>query len=170
MSGVLLWLACVVLIVAEGALLQSFGVDAASLQLGVVCGAYLGLRRDFHSSAWILAALLSPIEWMTSAPAGLYAGALVLVFLALRPITSKLERQWNLGKSLLCAAGALLHPLAMAAYLFVTRPGSIALDAILATSITGALLAGVASIPIGIVLARMERALDRRRDLDGVLD
>lgn len=169
MAAWLLWALGVALIALEGVALQALGIDGFALQTPIVLATYAGMRRGFVSSGWVLFGWLLPIEWVVAGPGGLYVSGVVAIFFGLRLISQKLERPWNLAKSLICVGAALAHHLGLAAWLLVTRPEAQSLEAVWSTSLSGALITGVSSIPLGLGLWHIERLLDVRRG-DGELE
>lgn len=169
MAAWAVWIVGIVLLALEGVLLQVFGVEAMSLQVPLVLTAYVGLRKDLHSSAWILLGWLLPMQWLSGGPQGLHALGAVLCFWALRLGAARFERRWNLVKILLTAAITALHHLILIAVLVITAPASPLIDPILATLPQSAAIAALSSLFIGPLLRRVEQALDPRRGSDGLI-
>ena len=62
------WVVCALgalCVFMEGAISASFGLEAVSLGVPLALVTYLGLRRGYHESAWALAALIVPLEWVS---------------------------------------------------------------------------------------------------------
>ena len=123
-GSVAVWIAGVILMCLEGALLAAFGIEQWSLQLGLIIVCYLGMRRGFESSAWLLVALMMPLEWTTGGPMGGYSMGAVIVFLLLRLVASQLEARWSAWKAMFCAIAVLVHHALIAGYWLMVAPDS----------------------------------------------
>ena len=168
MGSIALWLAAMVFMFLEGAILGALGIEQWSLQLGLIVVCYLGMRRDFESSAWLLAALLLPLEWTTGGPMGGYSLGAVVIFLLLRLVGSQLEARWSAWKAMFCAIAVLLHHLVVAGYWLMFAPDSPIVTAIFATMFGAAFGAGIVSLPLGWLFARLESQFTPRDGTQGL--
>ncbi len=156
-------------IVLEGSIGHMFGVESIGFEWSLALTAYVGLRRDWHSSLWILLGWLLPMDWFSGGPGGLHAFGVVVMFWSLRAVASRFGRPWNLGKVLLASLGAGVYHAATALFFVVTAPDSPVLDAILYTAPGAMLMTLLSSVFLGWGLNRVEQMLYGRRGGDGLL-
>ena len=167
MAAASVWVMALVLIFAEGAMLAGLGVTDWAVQMGLVLTCYLGLRREFHGSAWVMAGILLPLEW-TAGGMGVYALGAVIIFFLLRVLARQLEARWSIWKTCFCGAAILVHHLFMALYWLMVAPDSPILSAVLATMIPATLLSAAVALPTGWMLAKIETQLAPREAGQGL--
>lgn len=169
MPGWLLYILALALVLLEGALGAALGLEVLTLEIPLALTLYLGLRREFTSSALLLCGLMIPIEWQVGGLFGVYSLCLVLVFGLLRLVGATLERRWGLVQLGLAAVTILAHHLLIAGFLLVTRPGSLLLDAALGTLFSNLLVAVPVAWVVGRALDALDGFFDPRSAQDGLL-
>jgi ABC-type cobalt transport system substrate-binding protein len=160
MPAWLTWFVAMGVLVLESALLSVFGIDGWALQTAVALTIFLALRRDFVSGALILAALLVPIEWLVVGPFGYYSLSLVVVFFVLQLARGNIQSEWGLSQAVLAIFTVALQTAIMALALLMLDPHAGLMESLLWGAVPGAIGAAVVVWPLGLVLARIDHALD----------
>ena len=160
MATAVTFLLAVAIMLAESVLLEVFGVTQFSIQSGIIIAVYLGARRDFVSGGLLLAALLIPMEWLAAGLGGYYITRVVAAFFLSALASDSLQGVWGLAHVLLAVVATLLHLVVVSGVILLLEPQSSVLTAMWWTALGAVLGVGLASWPIGAILARVARALD----------
>lgn len=158
MPGWLTWLVALAVMVLESALAAVFGIDTFVVQTPVLLTLFLAFRREFVSGALILVALLFPIEWLVVAPGGYYSLGVVVVFLLLYAARGYVDSKWGGTQVVLAVLAVGVHAAVMAGAMWLFDPGSIGGQTFLRGALNGAIGAGVAVWPLGLLLDRLDAA------------
>ena len=163
---------CGALLVLEGAALSAFGVSEWPLGLALAVVVFLGVRKEFSSSAYALAALLPLMEWMAVGRSGVLAFSYLVVFLLLRLARSALDARR--GQAMLAAGagvlGALTSHSAQWVMLKMMGDETPLSHAVIVTAPQAALTAAPVCAVLVWSLGRLERAFDPRRNASDLLD
>ena len=83
-------------------------------------------------------------------------------------LMSLLEARWSAWKAMFCAIAVLLHHLVVAGYWLMFAPDSPIVTAIFATMFGAAFGAGIVSLPLGWLFARLESQFTPRDGTQGL--
>ena len=119
------------LCLCEAVLLQVFHIDRFAFQWWIPMVVWLAMRKDWASSAMVLALLFFPIEWTAGGRMGLVSFGLILPFLLLRLSGLSVGSVSVITHSIIGAGFALLHNLSMVGLLLILDPDSRMIPAIL---------------------------------------
>lgn len=153
-------LAGLVVLICESALLEVVGITQMSFQTSIILAVYLGTRRDFVEGGLTLAVLLIPMEWLASGPGGFHILGVSAVFFASQVARASIQEDWGLPHVLLAVTLTVLHMLVVAVAMLLLMPDSSILTAMAWSTGLALIGVGLATWPIGALLARMDRALD----------